>query len=114
MGGVFKTDDTGAFGNQFITIKVTNPQLYPISKILFVVNGGVCIPPKEFTDEDNFQTEEITLTVNFSSAETARLNASNTGNLVAYDMQGLQYTCSQTLTFYAQNGVILRNGQSCC
>lgn len=111
---VFKGDDTGAFGNQFLTITVKNPLLYPISKILFIVNGGTCISPKEFTDENNFQTAEITLTANFSSQETAKLNATNTGNLVAYDMNGLQYTCPQTLTFYAQNGVITKNGQSCC
>lgn len=111
---IFKGDDTGAFGNQFITITVKNPLLYPISKIKFVVNGGNCIKPKVFTDENNFQTEEITLTVNFTSDETTKLNATNTANLVAYDMNGLQYTCPQTLTFYAQNGVITKNGQSCC
>lgn len=111
---IFKGDDTGAFGNQFLTITVKNPRLFPISKIEFVVNGGICIPPKPFTDENNFRTAEITLTANFSSKETTRLNATNTGNLVAYDMNGLQYTCPQTLTFYAQNGVITKNGQSCC
>lgn len=109
---VFKTDDTGAFGNQFITIKFKNPRLYPVSKILVVVNGGVCIPPKEFTDENNFQIEETTLNVNFVSNETAKFNAANVVNLVAYDMQGLQYTCRQSFTFYAQNGVIIKNG--CC
>lgn len=109
---VFKGDDTGAFGNQFITIKFKNPRLYPVSKILVVVNDGVCISPKEFTDENNFQIAETTLNVNFVSNETAKFNAANVVNLVAYDMQGLQYTCSQSFTFYAQNGVILRNG--CC
>lgn len=109
---VFKTDDTGAFGNKFIKIKVLNPRLYPVSKILVVVNGGVCIRPKELTDENNFQRAEIILTVNFLSNETAKLNATNVVNVVAYDMQGLQYTCHQSFTFSAQNGVILKNG--CC
>lgn len=103
---IFKGDDTGHFGGRFITITVKNPLLYPISKILFVVNGGCCIAPKEFTDENNFQQAEIELVVNFSSVETSKLNATNTGNLVAYDMENKQYTCSQTLTFYAKNGVI--------
>lgn len=112
---IIKTDDTGAFGNSFITITVKNPKLYPISKILAVTNSGVCIPNKEFTDENNFQTETITLTLNYSSDETAKLNqGANILNVVAYDEQNRQYTCPQVLTFYAQNGVISRNGQSCC
>ena len=115
MGGIYKTDDTGAFGNAFITITVKNPNLYPISKILAVTNSGCCIPNKVFTDENDFQTETITLTVNYCSAETAKLNqGANTLNIVAYDEQNRQSTCAQTLTFYAQNGVISRDGQSCC
>ena len=112
---IFKGDDTAAFGNQFITITVSNPLLYPISKIEAVTNSGACIPVKTFTDENNFQTETITLTVNYSSEETAKLNTTgNTLNIVAYDLSGKQKTCPQTLKFYAQNGVISRNGQSCC
>jgi hypothetical protein len=112
---VFKTDDTGAFGNSFITITVKNPNLYPISKILAVTNSGCCIDNKVFTDPDNFQREEITLTVNYSSDESAKLNqGANNLNLVAYDDKNRQKTCPQTLIFYAQNGVITRNGQPCC
>ena len=114
MTSVFKTDDTGAFGNKFITVTVKNPKKYPISKILAVTNGGSCIDDKPFTDENNFTTEIITLIINYSSKETAKLNATNTLNIVAYDMNGLQCTCPQTLTFYAQNGVISRNGKHCC
>lgn len=111
---IFKGDDTGAFGNNFITIKVSNPLQYPISKIEFITNSSVCIPPKPFTDENNFQQEEIELVVNYSNQETCKLRDTNTGNLVVYDMDGRQSTCQQTLTFYAKNGVISRNGQSCC
>ena len=111
---VYKGDDTGAFGNQFITITVKNPNLYPILKLVAVTNSGCCIPDKVFTDENYFQTETIELTVNYSHEETAKLNSTNTLKLVAYDMDGLQKTCPQNLTFYAQNGVIRKNGQSCC
>ena len=114
MTSVFKTDDTGAFGNNFITVTVKNPDLYPISKIIAVTNGGSCIDNKSFTDENNFTTEIITLIINYTSKETAKLNATNTLNIVTYDMNGLQLTCPQTLTFYAQNGVISRNGKHCC
>jgi hypothetical protein len=111
---VFKGDNTAAFGNNFITIMVKNPLLYPISKLLFVINGGDAIDPKEFTDEDNFQREEIILKVNLDSDETKKLKDKNTGNLIAYDMQGQQATCVQTLIFNAKNGVIYKNGKSCC
>lgn len=105
---IFKGDDTGALGNRFITIKLKNPELYPISKLKFVVNGGCGIAPKEFTDENNFQQAEIELVVNFSSEETSKLNATNTGNLVGYDMENKQFTCPQTLTFTAKNGVLCK------
>lgn len=114
QNAIFKGDDTGAFGNQFITITVKNPQLYPISKLVAVTNSGCCIPDKVFTDPDYFQTEEIELTVNYSHAETVKLNSSNTLKMVAFDMNNLQKTCPQTLVFYAQNGVISKNGQSQC
>ena len=108
---VFKGDNTGAFGNTFITITVNNPLLYPISKLVFVTNGGCCISNKEFTDENYFQTETTELIVNYSSDETTKLNSTNVGNLVAFDMQGRQLTCPQALVFYAKNGVITKNGQ---
>ena len=104
MTNIFKGDDTAAFGGNFLTIKVNNPDLFPISKLIFSVNGG-CIQ-KPFTDADNFQRAETLLSVNFTSKETVKLNASNVGNLIAYDMNGLQYTCLQSVKFYAQNGVI--------
>lgn len=111
---IFKSDDTNAFGNNFITIKIKNPLQYPVSKIEVITNSNMCIPKKVFTDENNFQTEDIELKVNYTSKETEKLNATNIVNVVAYDMHGLRTTCPQSLTFYAKNGVISRNGQSCC
>ena len=81
---IFKGDNTGAFGNTYITIT------------------------KTFTDENNFTSEEIELTVNFDSCETSKLVARNVGNLIVYDMQHRQCTCSQSMTFTAQNGVICK------
>ena len=111
MASIFKGDDTRAFGGNFINIKVNNPDLYKITKLVFVVNGGTIT--KTFTDEDFFQTEETTLTVNFSSEETARLTNVNVGNLLAYDENGYQATCIQSVQFNAQNGVI-NNGRCNC
>lgn len=107
MTTIYKGDDTGAFGNTFITLKVKNPELLAISKLVLSINGG-CIT-KTFTDAHNFQAEEIVLRINFSSAETAKLNVSNTVNLIAYDEQGKQSTCRQSVSFSAKNGVITKN-----
>lgn len=103
---IYKGDNTAAFGNSYITIHITNPEEVPISKIMFVVNGGIIT--KTFTDENNFTTEDIELVVNFNSGETAKLNARNVGNLVVYDTQDRQLTCNQSLTFSAKNGVICK------
>lgn len=112
---IIKGDDTGAFGNQFITITVKNPNEYPISKLIAVTNSGIGIANKTFTDPNNFQREDIELVVNYTSAETSMLNqGANILNLVAFDDQGKQSTCPQSLTFYAKNGVISKNGKCCC
>ena len=103
---IFKGDNTAAFGGNFLTIKVNNPDLHAISKLIFSVNGGCIQKPFYGKDYNNFQEQEILLSVNFDSSETSRLNASNVGNLIAYDENGLQYTCIQSCKFYAQNGVI--------
>lgn len=101
---IYKGDDTGAFGNNFVKITVKNPLLKPISKIVFTINAGVIV--KEYTDETNFVAEDIIIVVNLSSDETSRLGARNVGNVLCYDMLGKRYTCRQTLTFSAVNGVI--------
>lgn len=103
---IFKGDDTDAFGNNYITIHIANPLQMPISKIIFSVNGGML--QKTFTDESHFTDENIELIVNFNSQETAKLNARNVGNVVAYDMRNRQKTCPQSLVFSAINGVIYK------
>ena len=108
---LFRGDNTAAFGNNFLTIKIKNPDLMPISKILFVVNGGLF--KKTFTDANNFQVVETTLTVNFNSAETEKFSAVNVGNVVVYDIKNRQQTCPQSLTFYTQGGVINNVKCSC-
>lgn len=100
---IFKTDDTAAFGNNFITINLDNPQGYEITKAVFVCN---CLTK-------TFENPVFPLVINFSSEETAQLRSSNTCYLVAYDSEGRQKTCQGTLTFNAKNGVI-NNGRTCC
>ena len=109
---IFKGDNTASFGGDYLTIKVKNEHLFKISKLIFVVNGGIIQKP--FTDEDYFQRAEILLKVNFTSEETQKLNASNVGRLVAYDEFNQQRTCFQSVSFNAQNGVICNVRRNCC
>lgn len=103
---IFKTDNTGAFGNNFITININNPLEYVISKAEFVVNGGM---PKI----KPFLNPVFPLVVNFTSEQTAQLKSGpNTGKLIVWDAQGRQLTCRGTLTFGVENGAIC-NGCQC-
>lgn len=100
---IFIGDNTGAFGNRFITINLINPLGYTISKAVFVC-GKITKP---------FPNPAFPLTVNFTSAESAELKPENICYLVVYDEQGRQKTCTGTLKFNAQYGVICNNGCKC-
>lgn len=102
MEPVYKGDNTGAFGNKFITINLNNPQEYIISRAVFVCG---CI-------NKSFENPVFPLEVNLTSEETAKLKPSNICYLVTYDSEGRQKTCKGTLTFPATQGVI-SNG-TCC
>lgn len=100
---IFKGDNTGAFGNSFITINLENPLGYEVTKAIFVCG---CI-------QKTFENPVFPIVVNFTSEETTNLRNVNTCYLIAYDSEGRQKTCKGTLSFKAQNGVITQNG-TCC
>ena len=100
MAKVFTSDDTGAFGNDFITINLKNDLNYPVSKIDFITNNG-CIPTKEIYNP------VFPLKINYDRTETVKFLPVNTCRLRAYDQNGLRKTCNNTLTFYAENGEII-------
>jgi len=99
---VYKGDNTGAYGNEFIKINLNNPNEYVVSKAIFVCG---CV-------QKVFENPVFPLTVNLSSQETATLKPSNVCYLVTYDSEGRQKTCKGTLTFPATQGVIC-NGNCC-
>lgn len=105
MSVIYRSDNTAAFGNTFLTIEIDNSDLYKISKILFVVNDKTII--KTFTDENFFQRETVILSVNFDSDETMKLLPSNIGRVLLYDENNYQLTCPQSIEFNARNGVIV-------
>lgn len=104
MTAIYKTDDTAAFGNSFITINLENPLGYTISKAIFVCG---CI-------QKSFENPVFPIVINFSSQETASFSSTNTCYLVVFDELGRQRTCKGTLTFKAQNGVLINGGRTCC
>lgn len=93
---VFKGDNTGAFGNNFITIELDNPLGYIISKAEFVC--GCYKKP--------IPNPQFPLVINFTEEETKKLNFKNTCYLVVWDELGRQKTCEGTITFTAKNGVL--------
>ena len=101
---IFKGDDTGVFGNTFITVNLKNPLGYVVSKAIFVCG---CI-------QKPFDNPVFPLGINLDSQETAKLNYTNVCYLVVFDENGLQKTCNGTLTFSAQNGVLGQNDRTCC
>lgn len=103
MTAIYKTDDTAAFGNSFITINLENPLGYTISKAIFVCG---CI-------HKTFENPIFPLVINFNSAETGGMGFTNTCYLVVYDSEGRQRTCKGNLTFKTKDGVI-NNGRTCC
>lgn len=102
MEPIYKGDNTGTFGNSFITINLDNPNDYIISKVIFVCG---CITK-------TFENPIFPLKINLSSEETKTLKPSNVCYLVAYDSEGRQKTCQGTLTFKATNGVL--PNKDCC
>lgn len=102
---IFKGDDTGAFGIDFITIELENPLGNEISKAIFVCG---CI-------QKPFKNPQFPLIVNFDSKETKQLRIGNQNvcYLVVYDAQGRQKTCQGTLVFGAKDGVLNNGGCNC-
>ena len=101
---IYKGDNSGAFGNNFITINLENPLGYTNSKAIFVCG---CV-------QKSFVNPVFPIVVNFSSEETANFRTANTCYLVVFDELGRQRTCKGTLTFKAQNGVLINGGRTCC
>lgn len=100
---IYKGDDTAAFGNDFITISLENPESLVVSKAIFTCGDKI---------EKTFLDPVFPLVVNLTSEETEILNSSNICHLVVYDSEGRQRTCDGSLTFNAKKGV-LPDGDCC-
>lgn len=93
---IYKGDDTGAFGQNFIKIDITGVEGYIISKCIFQ-----CGPIQKVYTRPQFP-----IYINFTSVESKRLNQLSECYLQLFDEKGLRQTCKGTLTFTAQPQVI--------
>lgn len=91
MTNIYQGDNTGAFGETFLTINLTS-DIEPtptISKAVLKI-GGVC---------KSFLNPVFPLTVNFTSEETSKMAAVNTAYLAVWDSEGRKRTCEGSLSF---------------
>lgn len=96
MATMFKGDDTGAFGQNFIKIDFKNADQYTISKCIFQ-----CGPIQKVYTRPQFP-----IYVNFTHEESKRLYQNSECYLQVFDEKGLRQTCTGTLTFTAKPQVI--------
>ena len=103
---IYKGDNTGAFGNQFITINLGNiPEGYSVSRADVYVNSCLF---------KTFQTPVFPLRINFTSEETLSFRSTNVVNLEVWDDQNRNKQCKGSLVFDCQNGVISNVRRNCC
>lgn len=89
---IYKGDDTGAFGANFLTISLENAENVTISKAVFRCN--------EITKE--FENPVFPIKINLTAEETSMLYEDNTCYLAVYDEKGLKKTCEGSFVIQTQ------------
>lgn len=97
MVTIYKGDDTGAFGNNFLTIELEDEVGLIISKAQLVCG---CYK------SEIIKNPQFPLIFNFTQEESKKFNFKNTCFLVVWDEDGLKTTCEGSVTFEAKNGVV--------
>ena len=97
MATIWKNDDTGAFGGNFITIRAKIPEGQTVSKAKFKVGD---LPVM------TFENPEFPIVVNLTPAQTRQLKQQNTCYLAVYDSAGRKATCRGSITFVARDEVV--------
>lgn len=91
-----KGDDTDAFGFDFLTINLDNPQGYTITKAEIRIG----------TIKKIFTNPTFPLKISLGSAETEKLAETNKCYMAIYDDSNKKYTCEGTLTFKVEPKVV--------
>ena len=91
MANIYQGDNTGAFGESFLTINlVTEIEPVPVISKAVLKIGGIC---------KTFDNPSFPLVVNFSSEETAKMGSVNAAFLAVWDSEGRKRTCEGSLSF---------------
>ena len=93
---IYRGDDTGAFGQTFLTIKAVIPEGWVITKAVWKAG--------EITKE--FQNPIFPISLNLSREETHKLKNINICYLAVYDQDELKQTCEGSLTFTTKAEVV--------
>ena len=98
MSDFYRSDDTSAFGNNFITIDlVNNPLNVKVSRADFIIQGKYC---------KRFDNPVFPLIINFTPEELQKLDVLNVGFLKVYDSEGKPKVCDGNVVFEIKNGVM--------
>ena len=97
MAVIYKGDNTGAFGNNLLTIRANIPDGYTVSKAKLKIGN---LPVM------TFDAPIFPLIVNLTPAQTRQLQQQNTVYMAVFDEEGRKATCRGTVTFVAKDEVV--------
>ena len=93
---IYRGDDTGAFGQTFLTIEALIPEEWEVTKAIWKAGEVVKV----------FPNPNFPLSLNLSHEESLKLQNINTCYLAVYDKDGLKQTCEGSLTFTTKAEVV--------
>ena len=96
MEPIFRGDDTGAFGQNWLRVNVDIPPTWIVSRAEMKI-GNILL---------NFESPEFPIIVNLTSAQTEQLNDSNTCYIALYDEDNLKKTIEGTYCFKTRKRVV--------
>ena len=97
MAVIWKNDDTGAFGNNLLTVKANIPSGYTVSLAKIKIGN---LPVMSFPNP------VFPLSINLTPAQTRQLQQQNTVYMSVYDDEGRKATCRGSVSFVAKDEVV--------
>ena len=98
MASIYRGDNTGAFGNDFLRIYLNNPNKLIITKAVIQINNKL---------DKIYEYPSFPLRVNFTGAETEMLEQRNTCKMALWDEYGRRRTAEGKFNFYVKENRIL-------
>ena len=97
MASIYKGDNTGAFGNDFLRIYLNNPNNLIITKAVIQINNKL---------DKVYEYPIFPLRVNFTGEETEYLDQQNTCRMALWDEYGRRRTAEGKFNFYVKENRI--------